>query len=97
MDGCITSLVRITGTLADISRIRARVFSDATLHGHISLPKSVSGEAFLGPYEVIPSTTDDIILETKRKTMTDDVTVFKIPYYETMNTSGYTVYIGSEV
>lgn len=97
MEGCITSLVRIKGTLADISRIRAKVFSNATLHGTIGLPVNIGGEAYLGPYEVVPSTVDDIILETKDKSMNDDVTVFKIPYYETMNTSGYTVYIGSEV
>ena len=50
-----------------------------------------------GPYEVMPSTRDDVVLETKKKRMTDDVTVFKIPYFETSNESGYTVYIASEV
>ena len=96
-EGCIASLVKIKGTLADIERIQAGVFDRSSITGAISLPKAVSGSPFAGPYEVTPSTADDIILETKKKTMLDDVTVFKIPYYETSNESGLTVYIGNEV
>lgn len=49
-----------------------------------------------GDYVVVPHTEDDIVLETKQKMMTSDVTVKKIPYFETSNVSGVTVYIGSE-
>lgn len=96
-EGCVASLVRIKGTLADLEKITARVFDRQTLKGSITLPKSLAGDPYGGPYEVTPSTETDIILATKKKSMLDDVTVFKIPYYETSNESGYTVYIGNEV
>ena len=96
-DSCVATLVEITGTLADISSITASVFDSEVMEGYISLPASVAEDFYEGPYEVIPSAHNDIILDTDHKTMTDDVTVFKIPYFETSNTSGYTVYIGSEV
>ena len=55
------------------------------------------GEHYQGEYIVIPSPSDNITLETEGKVMDDDVTVIKIPYYETSNITGKTVYIASEV
>lgn len=50
-----------------------------------------------GTYSVTPSTDDTLTLATAQKYMDADVTVKKIPYYETENTSGgMTVYIGSD-
>ena len=95
--GTLDVVEEIKGTLADIPSITAVVFTQYSIMASVMIPNGVGGEKYLGPYEVVPSTTDNIILETKKKTMTDDVTVFKIPYYETSNESGYTVYIGSEV
>ena len=51
-----------------------------------------------GDYVVIPQADDAVVLETQSKLMTDDVTVTKIPYWETSNLSGgNTVFIASEV
>lgn len=51
-----------------------------------------------GPYEITPKAWDNQILETEGLLMTDDVTVFKVPYYETVNLfDGKTVYIAEEV
>ena len=56
------------------------------------------GEHYEGPYEVLPLAFDETVLETKDLVMDDDVTVLKIPYYETSNLSGgYTVFIAGEV
>lgn len=96
-EGCVASLVKIKGTLADIEKITARVFDRPALKGSITLPKSLAGDPYGGPYEVTPNPENDIVLATRKKSMLDDVTVFKIPYYETSNESGYTVYIGNEV
>lgn len=53
-----------------------------------------AGEVYTGPYEVRP-TPSGRTLPTEGKTMTDDVTVEPIPYYETSNEAGgETVYIG---
>lgn len=49
-----------------------------------------------GSYEVTPKVTEQK-LATNSKYMKDDVTVYGVPYYQTSNEYGYTVYIASEV
>ena len=55
------------------------------------------GEMYNGEYTVTPSAHNNIVLETKHKTMRDDVTVLEIPYYETSNILGTTVYIADQI
>lgn len=50
-----------------------------------------------GTYEVTPLAGEQTTLLTAQKYMDSDVTVKQIPYYETSNQSGNTVYIGTEV
>lgn len=57
----------------------------------------VSGTPYEGDYIVIPKADAATILPTRDRLMQDDVTVQKIPYYETANPTGDTVYIASEV
>lgn len=52
------------------------------------------GEIYTGSYEVTPMTYPQY-LETQNKMMTDDVTVYEIPYSETSNVYGTTVVIAS--
>ena len=47
-----------------------------------------------GPYTVIPVAFSDIPLQTRGKTLNNNITVKEIPYYETSNVSGLTIYIG---
>ena len=54
-------------------------------------------EYYDGAYHVTPKAYDDIALETKEKLMRDNVTVDSVPYYETHNEKGTTIYIASEV
>jgi hypothetical protein len=54
-------------------------------------------EQYEGDYEVVP-TVDGFTLPTRRKLMTQDLTIKEIPYYDVSNTSGgSTVYIGEEI
>lgn len=55
------------------------------------------GEPYRGDYVVTPKADTATTLSTKGKTMLDNVTVQKVPYYETSNDKGYTVYIAAEV
>ena len=55
------------------------------------------GKPYKGEYTVIPKANAPTVLETAGKTLNKDVTVTKIPYYETSNPTGDTVYIASEV
>ena len=48
---------------------------------------------YTGDYEVTPSAHDEIILPTSGYVMAEDVTVHKIPTYETHNDYGSTFYI----
>ena len=51
------------------------------------------GETYTGDYTVIPLARNDVVLETARKLCTDDITVKKIPTYETRNDYGLSFYI----
>ena len=53
-----------------------------------------SYETYQGSYDVTPTSAVQT-LDTNDKLMTDDVTVRAIPYYETRNVSGTTIYIGT--
>ena len=52
-------------------------------------------DPYLGPYEVIPKAWEEQVLATNGKNMTDDVTVFEVPYDEVSNPTGTTVVIAS--
>lgn len=58
----------------------------------------VQGDPYDGPYEVTPLVASDVVLETRKKLMRDDVTVRKIPQYEVSNDAGgYTLTIGEVI
>lgn len=55
----------------------------------------VGGMTYDGEYELTPTAAGEV-LQTKLKTMLDDLTVNPIPYHETTNDSGgYTISIAS--
>lgn len=90
-----------TGLLKGIIRIsnpslRCAIRSDRPeLKGYINISRA-SSEVYDGDYIVTPKPYEEQVLETKSKLMVDDVTVLAIPYYETSNISGITIYIGGE-
>lgn len=56
------------------------------------------GDQYNGDYIITPKANSQIVLDTSDKILLDDITIKKIPYYETSNSAGGdTVYIGSEV
>lgn len=73
--------------------------SDETFYFTLEESIIISGESYDiydGEYTVTPKAHNETILETREKLMADNVTVNKIPYYETSNESGLTVYIADE-
>lgn len=68
---------------------------DAEL-GTAVVVQKINGDVYEGPYTVEPKVQEQV-LETKDKTMTDNVTVLQVPYWQTGNEFGDTVYIASEV
>lgn len=70
-------------------------FAQATLSGRVQLAESTKKELYTGDYSVTPSTRSDIVLDTAGKTMTEDLTVTKVPYLEVSNLyGGKTITIG---
>lgn len=80
-----------------------------TVDGYASLTITIDGvsgvvyevernphETYDGDYMVIPSLNEQV-LYTENKLMTDDVTITEIPYFETSNVSGTTVYIADTI
>lgn len=66
------------------------------LHGMLSA-RSVSADIYDGAYTVHSEAHEVQILPTANKQLTKNITVEKIPYFETSNLSdGITIYIGSE-
>lgn len=88
--------------------IEGQVSLSNSIEGEVSLNNMIDGqsgvfyltstqthETYNDSYEVTPSASEDIILNTNNKIMEKDITVFKIPYYQTSNTDGVTVYIAN--
>jgi hypothetical protein len=70
--------------------------TSATLHGTLSA-RSVSADIYDGAYTVHSEAHEVQTLPTANKHLTKNITVEKIPYYETSNLSdGITIYIGDE-
>lgn len=89
--------INASATLSD-SKIGAKAsLSDMVVEAtaELSTPVIARGDfpTYHGPYEVTP-TMEKQILGTKQKALLDNITVNKIPIYETSNLSGgTTVYI----
>lgn len=57
-----------------------------------------SADEYEGEYTVTPKAHEEQTLETKDKLMAENVTVVKIPYYETSNVfDGLTVFIAEDI
>lgn len=55
------------------------------------------GKPYTGAYKVTPKIYGSVVLETKDKSMADDVTVLKIPQFEVSNEAGgNTLIMGDE-
>lgn len=89
---------KLTGELTDenYNLIGSLSQVELSMNGVLSIPPEVPVENYRGNYTVIPKPFKIEVLKTAGLKMMDDVTVEKIPYYETGNESGYTVYIGGE-
>lgn len=53
-------------------------------------------DPYEGDYEVVPRAYENVELQTEQKQMKHNVTVYKVPKYETHNEHGSTVYIATD-
>lgn len=86
----------ITTQISMEGQIEGHIYGEPTIQGEVILTSCVEIPPYQGDYEVTPR-TDEQSLPTKSKYMLDDVTVKAIPYYETHNDYGTTVYIAETI
>lgn len=71
--------------------------TSTTLHGTLSARTIIGAELYEGAYTVHSAAHEAQELPTANKHLIKNITVEKIPYYETSNLSdGITIYIGDE-
>lgn len=87
-EGVLSGGNTLTGSICFTNSLR--------LNGTLTIPLLPEINYYDGPYDVTPKTSEQI-LNTTSSYLTDDVTVRKIPYFETSNNTGTTVYIAGEV
>lgn len=104
LTGQINSIQTLRGTISAPSTLKGAINTCPSLIGKINLKENLKGtiivpsehyEHYQGKYNVTPKTTSQT-LHTANLVMDDDVIVLKIPYFETANETGKTVYIGGE-
>lgn len=87
----------LSGVIGNGGEIQGKVQDAGVLIGEVGFPKCIYPDIYDGTYDVIPKAHELQTLDTNGKTMEDDVRVHEIPYFETSNTSGITVYIANEL
>ena len=95
LSGALSDHGKLIGALSPVAGLTGTLSPPRGLTGRLTIPRALDAEYYTGEYEVTPQARSDVILDTSGKLMTDDVTVFEIPYYETTNPAGgYTAIIG---
>lgn len=84
----------LSGSLSAKGGLSGTLSKESGLSGKLGLP----GHAvYAGDYNIIPKAFKTQVLETENKIMTNNVTVNEVPYFETSNETGTTVYIAKEL
>lgn len=89
LDGDVSLTVMIDGDIENTQTLDGEI-------GDLSVVKQYEFDTYDGEYEVIPSVNEQT-LDTSNKFLFNDVTVKEIPFYETSNTYGTTVYIANSI
>lgn len=84
----------ISGKLSAVEGLAAKLSDPGQLHGIIQKQKSYP--QYTGETDIIPKAHQDQILETANKLVVQNIIVHEVPYEETHNESGTTVYIAKE-
>ena len=94
-DATITSSHQVTGVISDKFSITCTLSSTLHVVGTIGIPTDIQGYPFYdGVTDVVPSVDTDQVLPTQYKQLNSNITVWKIPTYETSNNNGVTFIIG---
>lgn len=95
--GIVHSADTLSGRVESGGEIQGKVDSGGVVIGSVGFPKCQYAPIYDGVYDVIPKAYVMQTLDTNGKTMEDDVRVHEVPYYETSNLNGTTVYIAETI
>ena len=85
----------ITGKISDKLQVSASISEANKVTANLNFPEVViNSNVYDGEYIITPSTDTDQVLETKHTYLDGNVTVLKIPTYETSNEVGISFIIG---
>ena len=93
----INAVCEIHGVIKTAENVSGFISGSGNMTGTVAIGSGFVTDKYTGEYVVIPKADNEQILKTANKLMSDDVTVKKVPYFETSNQYGETVYIASEV
>lgn len=105
MKGKLSPHATISGKLSEKPHVEASLSSVQGLSGALSVEQTINGELTIGdtfydnydgPYEATPKKDVEQTFITSGKRMLKNVKVSGIPYWETSNESGITLYIGGD-
>lgn len=85
---------QVQGKVISDGSISGKVNTDGFIQGIVNYRQCLDYATYSGDYIVTPRSYEQT-LDTSFKVLEDDVTVKQIPYFETSNEDGTTVYIGT--
>lgn len=88
---------KLKGTINSSVALGGNISAHGQLTGAAVIPLTVRPEAYDGDYVVTPKIASNVVLQTEKKLMQQDVTVLKIPQFEVSNEAGgKTLIMGDE-
>lgn len=89
----IVKEVSLSGALRAGDTLRGNITAEVSLSGMVNAAAVADIPAYDGEYTVEPKLREEIIMQTKGRRMTADVTVSKVPSYEVTNEAGGITFI----
>ena len=96
MSDILTPIGQLKCQISGVNSLNGSLSGVGSVPGTVS-PKINRDKYYTGTYEVTPKADVTQVLPTADKTLTDDITVHKVPFYEAHNEHGTTAYIAMEV
>lgn len=95
--GTLIAEASLCGDLTGLSELNGSLTSEImSLEGSLSTTLRQESPEYAGPYSVTPSASNDINLPTADRHVSHDISVVKIPRYETSNHGGGYTFIIAE-
>ena len=91
----IKEIEHLTGIMSAEPFLSGKLSCNVGLKGGLSVPDDYS--LYLGDYLIVPRAFEGQTIATANKLLKKDILIKEIPYFETHNPKGITVYIAKEV